>query len=227
MRSRFKLHIVIVSQERLLYLDNFDCWTVKELDQSASIELLDKIAPAIDNKTLRTAAELVEGCPLALKVIGQLLHIHGANLMTKLKNEVMSILDEASIPKQRFRIIMDVAFERLGILKDCGYVLSLFPGSFDEWAGTAVIQKDCLELYFKHSLLNKYSLAYNYRYKMHRLIKEYLQEKVSIREKKTFITKFRGYFETLVLTSAMSQDNDKSETEKYSLIFRITQSSLS
>ena len=71
MRSKFKLHniIVIVSQERLLYLDDFDCWTVKELNQSASIEMLDKIAPAIDNETLRTAAELVEGCPLALKVI--------------------------------------------------------------------------------------------------------------------------------------------------------------
>ena len=70
MRSEFKLHIIMVSQERLLYLDDFDCWTIKELNQSASIEMLDKIAPAIDNETLQTAAELVEGCPLALKVIG-------------------------------------------------------------------------------------------------------------------------------------------------------------
>jgi hypothetical protein len=220
MSSNFKLYIVIVSQERLLYLDDFDCWTVKELNQSASIEMLDKIAPAIDNETLRTAAELVEGCPLALKVIGQLLHIHGAKLMPcRLKKEVMTILDEASIPEQRFRIIMDVAFERLGILKDCGYALSLFPGSFDEQAGTAVTKKDCLELYFKHSLLSEYSFAYNYRYKVHRLIKEYLQEKISINEKITFTIKFRAYFKTLLLTRArtMSQENDKSETEKHSL----------
>ena len=154
--------------------------------------MLDRIAPAIDNETLRTAAELVEGCTLALKVIGRLLHIYGAKLIPKLKKEVMMIVDEASIPKQRFRIIMDVAFERLGILKHCGYVLSLFPGSFDEQAGTAVIQKECLKLYFKHSLVNKYSFAYNYRYKVHRLIKEYLQEKISVSENTTFIIKFRS-----------------------------------
>ena len=118
---------------------DFDCWTVKELNQSASTEILDKIAPAIDNESLWAAAELVEGCPLALKVIGQLLHIHGVKLMSKLKKEVViTILDNASIPKQRFHIIMDVAFERLGILKDYGYILSLFPGPFDEQAGTAI-----------------------------------------------------------------------------------------
>ena len=219
MMSKFKLHIVLVSQERLLYLEDFDCWEVKELTQSASIEMLDKLAPAIDNETLRTAAKLIEGCPLALKVIGQLLHIHGAKLMPKLKKELIALLDdpEVSDPKQRFRIIMEGAFKRLGILKDCGYVLSLFPGSFDEQAGTAIVQKECLELYFKHSLLNEYSLAYNYRYKMHRLIKEYLQEKISIRQNTTFIMKFRAYFESLLLKHVMSQGNDKSETKKYSL----------
>jgi archaellum biogenesis ATPase FlaH len=217
MKSHLKLHIIIVSRERLLYLDSFDCWTVGELNLLASIKLLDKIAPAIDNETLREVAELVEGCPLALKVIGQLLHIHGAKLIPKLKKELINILDKASIPKQRVRVIMDVAFERLGILKDCGYGLSLFPGSFDEQAGTAIVQKECLELYFKQSLLNEYSLAYNYRYKMHRLIKEYLREKISISENTTFIIKFRAYFESLLLTYAKSQKNDKSETEKYPL----------
>ena len=77
MKSHFKLHIIIVSRERLLYLDSLDYWTVRELNQSASVQLLEKIAPAIDNESLMAVAELVEGCPLALKVIGQLLHIHG------------------------------------------------------------------------------------------------------------------------------------------------------
>ena len=176
--------------------------------------MLDKIAPAIGNETLREVAELVEGCPLALKVIGQLHHIHRANLMPKLKKEVFTILDEASIQKQQFRIIMDIAFERLGILKNCGYILSLFPGSFDEQAGNAVVQKECMELYFKHSLLNEYSFAYNYHYRLHRLIKEYLQEKISIHENTTFIIKFRDYFESLLLKYTQSQENDKA---KYSL----------
>ena len=176
-KSSFKLHVIIVSRERLLYLDSFDHWTVRELNQSASIQLLDKIAPAFDNESLREVAELVEGCPLALKVIGQLLHINGAQLFHKLKKEFLTTLDKVSVPEQRFRVILDVAFNRLGALKDCGYVLSLFPGSFDEGAGSAIVQNECLETYLKHSLLNEYSFAFNHHYKMHRVIKEYLQEK--------------------------------------------------
>ena len=51
-KSNFKLHIIIVSREKLLYLDSFDFWTVGELSQSASVQMLDKLAPAIDNKSL-------------------------------------------------------------------------------------------------------------------------------------------------------------------------------
>ena len=215
LKSHFLLHIIIVSHEKLLYLDSFDSWIVRELNQSASVQLLDKLAPAIDNESLVTVAELVEGCPLALKVIGQLLHIHGALLIQKMKIELITILDKASDQKQRFRAIMNVAFNGLGDLKDCGHVLSLFPGSFDESAGNAIVQEKCLETYVKHSLLNDYSLALNYRYKMHRLIKEYLQEKISISEYTTFKTRFRKYFETLLLTFAKKQEID--DMEKYAL----------
>ena len=51
---------------------------------------------------------------------------------------------------------------------------------------------------------------------MHRLIKEYLQEKISIHENTTFIIKFKAYFESLLLKHVMNQD-DKSEIEIYSL----------
>lgn len=166
----------------MLFSDGFDRWTVKNLSQSASVQLLDELAPAIGYDQLITIVELVEGCPLALKVIGQLLHIYGAELTHKLKQELITVLDKASIHRERFRGIMDVAFTQLGALKDCGYLLSLFPGSFDMSAGIAIINsspKECLELYVKHSLLDEQFLAYQYRYKMHRLIREYLKEKLS------------------------------------------------
>ena len=70
-----------------IYSDNFDSWTVSELNQSASVQFLDKIAPAIDNESLKAVAKLVDGCPLALKIIGQLLHLHGAQLIFKLNND--------------------------------------------------------------------------------------------------------------------------------------------
>ena len=54
----------------------------------------------------------------------------------------MTILDKVSIPEQRFCVIIDLAFNRLGILKECGYILSLFPGSFDESSGLAIVQKE-------------------------------------------------------------------------------------
>ena len=205
-KSYFKLRIIVVSHEKLLYLDSFDSWTVRELNQSVSVQLLDKLAPAIDNKNLTTVADLVEGCPLALKVIGQLLHIHGVHLITKIEKEMIAILDKASVPEQRFRVIMNIAFNRLG-----------FPGSFDESAGIAIVQKECLETYLKYSLLNEYSLAFNYRYKMHRLIKEYLQQKISINENITFITKFRKHFEALLLTHVTRQEIDESDAKKHTL----------
>ena len=82
----------------------------------------------------------------------------------------MTLLDKADVLEERFHVIMDVAFDRLEVLKDCGYVLSLFPGSFDEMARTAIVERQCLEAYLKHSLLSEYSLTFNYCYKIHRLI---------------------------------------------------------
>ena len=198
-----------------MYANSFESWTVQELNQSASVHLLDKLAPAIDNESLTSVAELVEGCPLALKVIGQLLHIYGAPLISKVEKKLITVLDKASIQEQRFRVIMDVAFSRLGDLKDCGYVLSLFPGSFDERAGDAIVQEECLETYLKHSLLNDYSLAFNYRYKMHRLIKKYLQEKISLSANTNFVARFKKHFETMLLTYAIKQEID--DTEQYVL----------
>ena len=215
LKSHFLLHIIIVSRERLLYVNSFETWTVRELNQAASVQLLDKLAPAMDNESLTSVAELVEGCPLALKVIGQLLHIYGAPLINKVEKKLITVLDKASVQEQRFRVIMDVAFNRLGDLKDCGYVLSLFPGSFDERAGDAIVQEECLETYLKHSLLNDYSLAFNYRYKMHRLIKEYLQEKMSLSANTNFVARFKKHFETMLLTYVIKQEIDN--TEKYVL----------
>ena len=215
-KSQLKLHVIVVSHEKLVYLDSFDRWTVRELNQSASIQLLDMIAPAIDNKSLAAVAELVEGCPQALKVIGRLLDIYGSRLIHRLKNELVSTLDKASIREERFRVIMDVAFNRLGLLKDCGYVLSLFPSSFDEAAGTAIVQKECWETYLKHSLVDDYYVRLNYRFKMHRIIKVYLQEKISVSDGENFKVRFRKHFVTRFL-AYYAIKNELDDGEVYAL----------
>lgn len=141
--SHHNLHVVIVSQEKLVLLDWFDRWTVRELNMTSSITLLEKLAPGIDHSHAKTVAELLGGYPLALKVVGQLLHTYGDLLTQKLKEQLeqnpIDVLDQASIRKQQFRAIMNVVLERLEELSECGYAVSLFPGSFSWVAGAAIL----------------------------------------------------------------------------------------
>ena len=217
-KSQFNLHIVVVSREKLLFLNSFACWTVKELSQSASIQLLDQLAPAISHDHLREVAELIQGCPLALKVVGQLLHIHGSQLIHNLKRKLITVLDKASVRKEKFRALMDVAFTRLGELKECGYSLSLFPGSFHKEAGITIITtspEECLELYVKHSLLDEYFFANHYRYKMHRLIREYVKVKLNNDDEHCFNKRFRKYFSDFVLIFATKEELDYIEEHTF------------
>ena len=70
--SKLRLHVIVVSQEKLLLLEQFDRWTVKELSQKASVELLNHLTSGIDQHELNKIAELLQGCPLAIKVIGNI-----------------------------------------------------------------------------------------------------------------------------------------------------------
>ena len=214
--SRHNLHIILVSQEKLLLLDWFDSWTVKELSENASIELLEILAPGIANNQAKIVAELVGRCPLALKVVGHLLHRYGDQLTEKLEEELeqspIDVLDEASAKKQQFRVIMNIVFNRLEELKECGYAVSLFPGSFNSRAGTAILSMRCLNLFVKHSLLDEYIHGYHQRYKMHTLIREYFLEKVSHKDKIKFQHNFCLYYEEILLNFATNSTIiDKSE----------------
>ena len=236
-KSRYNLHIIVVSREKLFFKDCFDAWTVKELDQQASVDLLDKIAPAIGTDHLTNIAELVDGCPLALKVVGQLLHIHGESITHDLRTHVIKVLDEPSDKMEKFRVIMDMAFTRLEERRECGYIFSLFPGSFGKDAGNAVIvvedndrtERTCLELYTQHSLVDDYSLTYHHRYKMHRLIQEYLKDTVNAHElhQDAFKARFRTYFVRFLLTYAIEQELDsvkihRLSSEKHNIYYLIT-----
>ena len=203
--SRHNLHIILVSQEKLILLDWFDSWTVKELNEDASIELLETLAPGIGYNQAKIVADLVGRCPLALKVVGHLLHRYGDQLTEKLEEELkqspIDVLDEASAKKQQFRVIMNIVFNRVEELKKCGYAMSLFPGSFSSQAGTAILSgssKRCLDLLIKHSLLDEYLHGYHHRYKMHRLIRKYFLEKVGNKDKIEFQHNFCLYYEKIL-----------------------------
>ena len=217
-KSKHNLHIIVVSREKLFFKDWFDSWTVRELNQKASVDLLDQIAPAIGTDHLTDIAELVDGCPLALKVVGQLLHIHGESITHEIRTQMIKVLDKPSDKMERFRVIMDMAFARLEEQRECGYIFSLFPGSFGKDAGNAVAviedkdrsEKTCLELYTQHSLVDDFSLAYHQRFKMHRLIQEYLKYTVNAHElyQDAFKARFRTYFVRFLLICANSIEEE-------------------
>ena len=171
---------------------------MKELSQQASIELLSKLAPDIANNQLRTIADLLQGYPMALKVIGNILRISGQDIIQELENELqqqpIDVLDKVSDHRQQFGRMMDLVFSKLKFFK-CGYNVSLFPGSFSREAGIAVLpSKECLYMFERHSLLDEYFLGYQHRYKMHRLIREYLRNKLDSIEERLFQIGFCKYY---------------------------------
>ena len=220
-----QLHVIIVSTQKLILLESFRYWIVSNLSVSASVYFLDQLVmPVIDTSYLVVVAELVEGNPLALKIVGKLLNLHGEKVVQEiheikeeLRENPLNVLDKATIQKEKFRPVLDVAFARLGELKECGYVLGLFPGSFDKNAGMAVTSANCFESYTQHSLLDEYYLAYNQRYQMHRLIREYVKEKVSNTSVIAFNKDFGKYYQEFLLKFTIKANLNRYDKHSLSL----------
>ena len=77
--SNNSIHVIVVAQAKLLLLDNFAQWTVRELTTENSVKLLQKLAPGVPSSQAELISSLVERCPLALKVVGSLLHLNGGD----------------------------------------------------------------------------------------------------------------------------------------------------
>lgn len=99
--SKDQLHIIVTSRQQLYLLDDFESLTIKELNKDASIKLLQLLAPNISANHSEIVASLVEGCPLALKVVGILLHkqedILSEILQEQLLKHPIKVLDKARI----------------------------------------------------------------------------------------------------------------------------------
>lgn len=214
--SNNHLYVLITSRQQIILLDDFESIVIKELSLAASIDLLLHLSPGISRPHAEQVALLVEGCPLALKVVGKLLHKQEDTLTKSLEDELlnrpMRVLDKASIQKERFSAIMDVVYRRLSSeLRQCGYCTSLFNGSFEHQTGLAILPaalnaQQCLEGYVENSLLDKFTLEQLTLYKMHRLIREYFRGKGNHRKNsyyyRVFEKNFCKYFTNYVLQYA-------------------------
>jgi archaellum biogenesis ATPase FlaH len=229
--SKENLHIILTSRQQILILDDYESLVIKELSDSASIELLSQLAPKLSQNHSELVASLVEGCPLALKVVGRLLHKQEDTLTKKLEDELLnqpiSVLDRASIQKERFSSIMDVVYEQLSEeMQECGYYLSFFPGTFEHQAGSAILpssltSQKCFEYYAEQSLLDKFIVAHLTHYKMHRLIREYFKQRGNISTRsvyyyRDFEKNYCRYFTNYLLNHAKRvKINNISEEAQY------------
>ena len=224
------VHIIVVSQAKLLLMNNFDQWSVKELNTEDSVELLQRLAPGISYSHAVTVSNFVEKCPLALKVVGSILHLYGGDTLTsqlerELKNNPIGVLDQVDQRKQQFRTIMELALSRISdlISSECSHSVSLFPSSFSSEAGLSILSqpKLCLDTLVKFSLLDEY-FYYNFvqRYRMHRLIKEFMQEKVTVSVRRQFNERFSDFYEDYLMhyiTHNISHQVDEIEEYKFYL----------
>ena len=179
------LHTVTTSRLKLNLLDATP-YKLKPLDSEFAIELLQLFAPIVTLNDSRMINELVDGIPLALKIVGSLVSItRPPNLIIKelQQNLIQTLTPEDIRPEtQKLRPVLRLSFNYLYIdTQECALYLSNFPGSFSQEAALHILSNctnststGCLRNLTDTSLLDLYSYAGQNRYQFHKLIKEFL-----------------------------------------------------
>ncbi len=162
-----------------------------ELTHAASVTLLQAIVPRMHDITAEDEnkiATLVGRCPLALKVVAAIMRDFPGNRIVPIleHNVLRAISPEDLSATDRFEMVMDVAFTYLPTeTKGCVGYVGAFPGSFEEEAGTAILNacevkgQECLETLESRSLIERNILGSGsrteLRYRLHTLIREYFK----------------------------------------------------
>ena len=189
--------------------------TVSELNIDISMKLLRDVAPLVDKPHLDKLLALLGGCPLVLKIAGNLLEKSRDHVDTILTQIERHSLRRVSSQHQQFLELVHVVYEFLPpSLQICGQYLHLFPGSFDKVSGERIMDEvNCIESideYVERSLLNEYFLYDQTRLKMPSPVQDYFTERSSkskvsgqqksVIDKNEFMTKFSiNYIDMIVL----------------------------
>ena len=184
-QRNLKLKILMTSQIHITFLDRFQQILINGLDPGAAVQLLNKLVHVNESMSSKLV-ELVGHCPLTIKVVAALLRKPGmeggAWLLSKLERSGISssCLDYTFAVNECWKAVMDIAYSRLDAKgKECGHLVSYFPGSFDEYAAKHIlpIQYYCQIRLVDASLLKRYTHMKNemVRYIMHNLNKDYFR----------------------------------------------------
>ena len=194
--------IILTSRKVAAFLMHFEHYRIIELSIAASRQLLENKIPyqiKLNTKEKEQIAHLTGNVPLALQIIGSILHLPDSPsptiLIDELKHELIETLSPADLPvhKQVFTVI-NLSYKYLPKeLQRIGCQLTIFPGSFTLSAAFAVCNSSAeptkqfvdkigsteqtkkfnvhLNSLVRNSLLEHSQRTDRYQY--HRLIKEY------------------------------------------------------
>ena len=183
------LRIVTTSRARIVLLDGFRPYPLKELDPISAVHLLQLQSSLISGEEGKVIAELVGNNPLGLGIVAGLVNEKirpPCSIIEDLKQQAIETLNQAILPKsQQILTVLQLSYKYLhGRLQMCSQYLSHFPGSFHRDAALNILGKcnfsdseHCLETLTQRSFLEEYwcTCADQPRYQFHRLIREFLQ----------------------------------------------------
>lgn len=139
-----------------------------------------------------TIADIVEDCPFALEIVVQILDSFRSNksmpdpIEYTIKTLSASKAEQGDVEKEgwkKYDYIMDPAYRHIETpAQCCGCCISEYPGSFSKKLlsltkkiGNNSNFQDCVNKLSQNSLLDRYTLDDDTRYKMHSLIKRYFE----------------------------------------------------
>ena len=201
----------MTSQIHVTFLDRYQQILINGLDPGAAVQLLNKLVH-VNGSMSSKLVDLIGYCPLTIKVVAALLRKPGmeggAWLLSELERSGISssCLDHTLAVNTCWKAVMDIAYSRLDAKgKECGHLVSYFPGSFDEVAVENILLKqyNCQSRLVDASLLKIYTHMNSemVRYTMHNLIRDYFR-RINIQTsdiQQRFSALFQDHYSNLVL----------------------------
>ena len=182
LRSSSLIKTLLTTKQMASFLGEFRIYRLRELSTESAIALLRNIDRNIEPSQARIISELVGRMPLALQVLGSLLHLpdppSSKVIITELQRQPIAFLSPEELPEtEQVQTSIHISYSYLNReCKNCIRLLANFPGSFTMEAARSVLNhrhaSDCVDKLQKRSLLVYYQ--HTSRFQFHRLIKEYI-----------------------------------------------------
>jgi tetratricopeptide (TPR) repeat protein len=241
-QSENNIKIILTSRKVAVFLKYIEYFKIEELSTAASFQLLESKLSSrviISMEEKEQIATLTGNVPLALHIIGSILHLPSspspADLINELKEELIETLSPPDLPaSEQIFTTISLSYKYLPKkLRRIGRQLTVFPGSFKIQAAFAVCNgstvtrfsdqfislestkefSDHLKSLVRNALLEHSPRTDRYQY--HQLIKEFfifIQRRHWPNEVVKCLPAFHIYYSTQLMIKSIEYQSDQSLT---------------